>query len=146
MNIWIFQSVPKEYDVGSKMKELDAENWRVTRYFRPVKKNDRSIKRGDVVYFWEAGKSGGIYGWGYIQSDEPYLTDDGNYRARVSYEESFENPIPRTVILDSALEKLQILRAPQGTNFKVELEEAVEINRLIIEAGYIAPSLEEGTR
>ena len=137
MRCWIFQAVPREYDIAARMQDTTEEDWRVTRYFR-------KIKKGDVVYFWQAGKSGGLCGWGHVQSEEPYTTPDGNYRANVTYEVRFDELIPRDVVrATNHLEKMHVIKVPEGTNFKVTRTEAGEINRLIAEAGYDAPSLEE---
>jgi hypothetical protein len=143
MNFWIFQAVPERYDLVEKMKSLQSEQWFVTRYYD-------EIKAGDIVHFWLAGKAAGLYGWGQILSPAPYLIPDGDYRVQVSYQVRFmmspdrsdkaQAPIPKEMVRqDSELSQLQILLAPQGTNFRVKPTEADALNRLIKSAGFTEP-------
>ncbi len=140
MNYWIFQAVPKHYNIPQHMREQDREDWFVTRYVS-------EIKAGDVIYFWQAGKAAGIYGWGYVLSPEPYLAPDGDYRVQVSYEASFGEPgegglapIPKEQLMQlELLQKLPVIQAPQGTNFRVDAEQAFALNQLIRQAGFTPP-------
>jgi len=143
MNFWIFQAVPERYDLVEKMKSLQSEQWFVTRYYD-------EIKAGDIVYFWLAGKVAGLYGWGQILSTAPYLMPDGDYRVQVSYQVRFmtasgkqdkaEAPIPKELVKqNSELSLLQIIQAPQGTNFRVKPKEAEALNKLIKSAGFTEP-------
>lgn len=143
MNYWIFQAVPERYNLVAKMNSLDNEQWFVTRYYGEIKKDD-------VVFFWQAGKSAGLYGWGYVESLQPYLLPDGDYRVQVSYKKRFtlssqltgdgQAPIPKNMIKQvNELQELQILQAPQGTNFRVKPEEAQALKTLITASGFVAP-------
>jgi len=133
MSYWIFQAVPERYNLVEKLRERSDENWFVTRYFD-------DIKAGDNVYFWQAGKAAGLYGWGIVLSPQPYATESGDYRAKVSYQARFDPPIlKQDIAQDSQLQMLQILRTPQGTNFRVKEAEAIAINQLIRGAGFDSP-------
>ncbi len=143
MNYWIFQAVPERYNLVEKMNSLQNEQWFVTRYYN-------EIKKGDVVFFWQAGKVAGLYGWGYVESPQPSLLPDGDYRVQVSYHIRFsmssqlagngQAPIPKEMIKQgNELKELQILQAPQGTNFRVKPEEAKALKTLIKTLGFIAP-------
>jgi len=46
---WIFQAVPKRYDLKTEMKQGDSETWLVTR-FRD------EMKKGDLVFFGQQEK------------------------------------------------------------------------------------------
>lgn len=125
MRYWIFQAVPKRYRLAEKMSQLPSERWVVTRYMG-------EISAGDVVYFWQAGKQAGLHGWGYVRSPEPYPVPGGDHRVEVSYDIQFQPPIPKRLIQEEAgLDDLQVVRAPQGTNFRVKNSEALILNRLI---------------
>jgi len=131
MRYWIFQAVPEQYPLADAMKNLPAERWFVTRY-------GAHMAPGDVVYFWQAGRKAALHGWGRLQSNVACEGDDD--RIQVSYDVQFDPPVPKTAIQDArGLEELQLLRAPQGTNFKVSTAEAKRLNTLIRQKGFQAP-------
>ncbi len=143
MNYWIFQAVPERYNLVEKMNSLQNEQWFVTRYYD-------EIKAGDVVFFWQAGKVAGLYGWGYVESPQPYPMPDGDHRVQVSYHVRFtlpsqladngQAPIPKEKVKQvDELKELQILQAPQGTNFRVKPAEAHALKILIKASGFVAP-------
>lgn len=141
MSYWIFQAVPERYNLV-QMMSLSGDRWFVTRYHD-------EIKIGDIVFFWQAGGGAGLYGWGNVTSPQPYLVtngdDKGDYKVDVSYNVRFPTnkgqvPIPKAMIKqENELKELSILRAPQGTNFRVEPGEAKALKALIQTLGFIAP-------
>jgi predicted RNA-binding protein with PUA-like domain len=133
MRYWLFQAVPERYKLAYGIRNQTEENWLVTRYAR-------QIQKGDIVYFWQAGKLAGILGWGTILSEDASADENGDDRMRVSYDQYLKNSIPKESLKKHpALRSLHVLRSPQGTNFAVTPEEALELNRLIAKQGVPVP-------
>ena len=143
INYWIFQANPKLYDLVGAANELKELSWHINRY-------KENIHIGDTVYFWEAGKDAGIVAVGKISSihaaistpDEEMkfsrrkeVQDDDHapfFGARISIERVLSDRIGRQELLsDPLLRDMQILRQPQGTNFKVTHDEAKALDALI---------------
>ncbi len=129
---WIFQGMPERYDLAKKLIPQESESWPLTRYYGQV-------KQGDIVYFWRGGRQAGLYGWGKV-SAPPYQetvedAKDTEWQVNVTYQKRFSKPIPKNDLLASnqsvKLAGLLILRAPQGTSFKVTTHEAINLNQLI---------------
>ncbi len=164
MTFWIFQSSPERFDIIKNKRNAGAltdpkytwDNWRVTRY-------KDTIKKGDFVFIWVAGKEAGIYAVGDIFNN-PYSTDEYNQIADNYFRKNKEgnkekiasknreilkvgiNYIPNLNLLNHpiykseikitpGLEGLQILKMPRAANFKVTKEEAKIILNLIKERG-----------
>jgi hypothetical protein len=54
-NAWLFQSNPTLYDLRGALHSLNEQVWTVSRYAKEV-------QAGDRIYFWEAGRNGGVAG------------------------------------------------------------------------------------
>lgn len=125
---WIFQAIPKRYDLRKEMKEGHTETWLVTRY-------RDEMSRGDIVFFWLAGPSEirGLYGWGQIIGKKPKYFENWGYGIEVKYKKVFP-----THISSSKLQKLPnlskhvIFKMAVGTNFNLTDRQADEIKNIII--------------
>ncbi len=119
MNYWIFQAVPKRYDLRKEMEEGNVVTWYATRY--------RSrMTSGDLVFFWLAGPEEirGIYGWGRLVSRPHREPEWESYAVDVRFEKVLKPHLTVKEIREHpVLENLVILRAPQGTNFLLSDEE-----------------------
>jgi hypothetical protein len=125
--VWIFQAVPKRYDLRTEMEEGGRETWLVTRY-------GDEMKRGDIVYFWLAGKPGirGLYGWGRIASDGPKERKGWGKGVDVKYEKVFASHIPSSSLASRPeLRDHLLFRVGVGTNFKVTAEEHEVIKEVV---------------
>ena len=113
MNYWIFQSVPKRYDLRERLLEGVEVTWYATRY------RNRMLV-GDVVFFWLAGPPDirGIYGWGKLTST-PYRKDAWrSHGVDVRFEKRLKAHLSVTEIRSVPdLQDLLILRSAQATNF-----------------------------
>ena len=145
---WIFQGMPERYDLADKLIPDKIESWTLSRYHSEV-------KPGDVVYFWRGGRQSGLYGWGVIP-DMPYQRQSNSKRidnpewwVNVRYQIRFENPIRKDELTAGSqgtkLAGLLILRAPQGTNFKVTTNETISLNLLIKKHSETSPEDPVGT-
>lgn len=133
MKYWIFQAVPERYNLLKALQNQKSEHWLVTRYWSQMSK-------GDIVYFWEAGKNAALHGWGNLLSSDTIIDSSGDNRIVVSYQVQLKPPIPKSQLQSiNALKEMQLFRAPQGTNFKVLDDEAKVLNSLIRKAGCKAP-------
>lgn len=140
---WIFQANPKLYDLVGAANELKELSWRINRY-------KENIHVGDIIYFWEAGKDAGIVAVGKISSIHAAIStsdeemkfsrgkegQEGDYApffgAHISIERVLSDRIRKQELMsDPQLRDLDILRQPQGTNFKVTQDEAKAIDALI---------------
>jgi hypothetical protein len=141
---WIFQANPKYYDLVGAANELERISWKISRY-------KEYIHVGDIVYLWEAGNKAGIVAVGKIDSIHAAITTPNEemkfvrgaenrdedlipfFGALVSIEHGLLDRIEKQELFnDPVLRSMQILRQPQGTNFKVTPEEAQALNDLIL--------------
>jgi hypothetical protein len=123
VNYWIFQAKPERYDLSKQLQPGKQIPWQASRYRGEMKKND-------VVYFWQSGKNAALHGQGRIVSDSPYETADG-WRIDVEYSIRFDKPLPKKYITeDEILRNMQIIRTPQGTNFKIGPEQVEGLRKL----------------
>ena len=134
---WVFQSNPDNYDLRGAIKAQDEDTWLVTRY-----RNE--IAPGDIVFLWESGKEGGICGVGMI-SDYPSIRTKakrfikshdklGGRKLRVGFEilKAVEPVVSREDVKSHrALASLSIIKAPQGTNFKVVPDQSKALAGLV---------------
>ncbi len=138
VNHWLFQGNPERYDLKDRLKPGQTESWTVTRYAS-------RIKPSDIVWFWRAHERA-LYGWGEVL-DPPAPADASGLRVPVVYTERFDSPIGYEAIREnSGLSNLMVLRAPQGTNFRVAEDEAVALVELVRQLGLeppVPPSQEE---
>jgi 5-methylcytosine-specific restriction enzyme B len=140
---WIFQGNPKLYDVRKAIANLREMTWL-------AKQHVSEMRIGDVVYLWESGEDGGILGKATLVGEPremaldpaelPYVREPGKFegqqvRARLRIDRTLEKPIPRASIrANPLLTELAIVRAPEGSNFRVTKAEASEIDRLMTSA------------
>ncbi len=126
---WIFQGRPDRYDLEEKLIPGETEQWTVSRY-------ENEIGLGDVAYFWRGGRQPGMWGWGVVTGPPNSKSGTDDLRVEVLYQGRFDKPLSKNELLDldaesGALSVMQILRAPQGTNFKLTSHEAVALNRML---------------
>ncbi|HPQ67985.1 MAG TPA: EVE domain-containing protein [bacterium] len=124
---FIFQAIPQRYNLKDRLKEGDVVPWIASRY------HDH-MKMGEVVYFWMGGdrKTKGLYGWGKITDQAPFVDSNNVYRVNVKIERRFENFIPVSAFTDDPVMKNHLLfRMPIGTNFLLNEQEEAAIKKII---------------
>ena len=124
---WLFQSVPKRYDLSKEMREGATETWLVTRFMD-------QIKRNDIVFFWMAGplEIRGLYGWGKIVSESPEYHKSWGYGVDVRYEKKLPNHIPVDAVKALAsFENFVLFKTAIGTNFRLSEHQAKDLFDLI---------------
>ena len=130
---WIFQASPAYYNLPLALKELRSMSWE-------VKQHAGEIKSGHRVFLWESGSQAGLVALATIKSDPasmpmpsseaPYATDAARFaspelRVQLHVDEVLPTRLLRRDLLNlPGLRELSILRGPQGTNFRVQQEEA----------------------
>lgn len=140
MKYWIFQALPERFELREKLVQGERDTWLVTRY-------RKEFQKGDIVYFWRARGEDALYGWGEIESEEPYPAGKDKsgrttHRVELTYKVRFASPIPKGELRDnSRLLNLHILRNARGTNFRVDPDEAVILNGIIRSRGFIPPDV-----
>ncbi len=117
---WLFQFKADEDAEWLRAREQEHRVlWRILRWASET-------RPGDLIFFWEAGPRGGLRGWGVV-TEPPFdeATEMGR-RWRVLVHESLwlTTPIPREEALSIFREDNHFLRMPQGSNFRVDPEEA----------------------
>ena len=139
--VWIFQVNPKRYRFLEALQSLDRMQFLVNRY-------KHRIQVGDTVLLWMSGKHAGIYAQTRIVAGVAERTDDGDDasfwadpnaaatvtpRVVLSIERRFlANPLLKATIASTeGLDKLLILRQPNGTNYPVESDEWERLRRLL---------------
>lgn len=126
-NVWLFQSVPWVWDLSKALETAhvgDTEDWLVRRL-------GDHMQVGDPVVLWMGGSDAGIYALGEIASDiyerpvAPWRpnrdrTGDTEPCVDVRYTRILDRPILKDELVhDPRLQDLSVIRAPQGTNFRV---------------------------
>ena len=129
---WIFQCDPERWDLlGALGKPMPFRDyWAVNQY-------GEEMQIGDTVFLWKAGTEAGIYGAARVISEE-YVArekdDFGENKVDIVYERRIEPPLLRTQLQENeATADLQIIKQPQGTNFKVTEAEAEAIKAMLDE-------------
>jgi MoxR-like ATPase len=137
--VWLFQANPKHWDLEHKLQTVspsDADDWTVTRY-------REEMSPGDTVVLWQGGPKAGVYAVGELVGEpferelppwRPPKNDGSETEWAISfrYERILQSPITRERLLENReLRSLQVLRAPQGTNFRVTEREWEVLNALL---------------
>ena len=137
--VWIFQSNPKYYRFLEALQSLDQMQFLVSRY------KDR-IRVGDTVLIWMSGKHAGIYAQTRIVEGVAERKDDdasfwvdpnaaatAKSRVVLSIERRFlANPVLKgTIAATEGLDRLLILRQPNGTNYPVQSDEWERLRHLL---------------
>ncbi|MBN1834384.1 MAG: EVE domain-containing protein [Spirochaetales bacterium] len=135
---WIFQANPKVYDFVADLGNLQIGHeydWTVSRYLE-------RYAPGDRVAIWVAGPNAALWALGEI-TGEVYERPPGERfgggdpsvpekATRWTLQQVVDPPLSRDVLKDHPILKdLQIIKAPQGTNFEVTREQWQEIIALI---------------
>ncbi len=114
--VWLFQANPQRYNLAQGLRRHRLSDWQVTRY-------KDEIRPGDLVLLWKAGENRGLYGIGRVVS-ERYQRPDGDEVVDVEYLGWLREPLLAEALQQHpVLSQMHILRAPQGTNFRVTEEE-----------------------
>lgn len=139
--VWIFQSNPKFYRFLEALQNRDRMQFLTNRY-----KN--RIRVGDIVFLWLSGNRAGIYAQARIVEGVAERKDDGDDasfwvdpnaaatakpRVVLLIERRFlANPILKgTIAATEGLDKLLILRQPNGTNYPVKSDEWERLRHLL---------------
>ncbi|MFL6332944.1 MAG: EVE domain-containing protein [Pyrinomonadaceae bacterium] len=144
-NVWLFQARPEHYNLRaelSKKRAGDVSSWSVTA-------NASEMRTADIAVLWQSGKDAGIYALGEL-TGEPYekTYEDGTEppwartkgdgqpaaesRVNFRYTTILSEPIRKADIKqDPVLAGMQVIRSPQGTNFRVTPEEWEALQKLI---------------
>jgi predicted RNA-binding protein with PUA-like domain len=129
---WLFQFNPSIYNWFERIKEAkEPEQWLVSQHVK-------LISKGDFVAIWSSGQKAGIYALGTIltnpaknpltPSQEKYFLnkcDTGKFQERSSaYVEYFKIYLEKPLLQeecnkDCILSGMQVIKNPQGTNFRL---------------------------
>lgn len=139
MAYWLFQANPKYYKITDAIQNFEEMLWPVTRY-------DKRIAIGDKVVIWIAGKTAGIYALAEVTETAHLIksTEDKSYwldkskiverlQAKIKFTKKLlDKPLLRNNLLnDSVLQRLSVIRGPNGTNFVVTPGEWQRVEELI---------------
>ncbi len=127
MNYWIFQSRPDRFDLREKIKPGTVGFWEANQH-------RADMAPDDFVYFWMSGApdTRGIYGWGKLTSTFYFNPEWDKNAVNVQYGKVVNPPLLIDKIKSILeLQKLSIIRMPSSTNFRITLEEAEAIAKLI---------------
>jgi hypothetical protein len=130
---WLFQANPNKYRINESLRAEQHEEWNLNQHAK-------DIATGDRVGIWICGELAGLYAIGTVASSPVVKADseagigywtnpqDGRRpkpRVQVRYDRVFlDRPLLKQYIeADPALEEMQILRSPRGTNFPLSSEE-----------------------
>ena len=148
--VWIFQVNPNRYRLLEALQNLDRMRFLTNRY-----KN--RIKVGDLVLLWMSGNHAGIYALARVVegvAERKDDVDDASFwvdpnaaatakpRVVLSIERRFlANPILKgTIAATEGLDKLLILRQPNGTNYPVKSDEWERLRHLLPPQGTREPA------
>lgn len=144
--VWLFQANPKFYDLAERVPQAhigDEDTWTVTRH-------RDEMRAGDTVLLWLSGANAGIYAIGELTgapTEQTYEPGDENrpmwldaeptktisaWHVPFRYIRIFPEPIRKATLLEHpVLQKLLVLRAPSGTNFRVNSDEWVALQDIL---------------
>ena len=127
---WIFQAVPRKYDLESELHPGKIVSWRATR-------NRNEIRPGDIVYLWASGERAGLYGVGRVCPSGQAVVQkvgEGDDRERIPIEFTYRlDPfIPKAVLgSDPVFAGHTLLKAPRGTVFRLDSSQARVLLELV---------------
>lgn len=148
---WIFQAVPRYFDLTEALKHIRIFRWRIKQF-----KND--IRAGDDVFLWLAGSKGGMVARGTVITDPQIMEDapeelpfvkeedqdEDRLFAAIEIDTVFGQPVQRTKLkTHPVLSSISILKQSRGTNFPLTGDEAETLNALCPRAVLHSVSLVE---
>jgi len=119
---WLFQVVDTK-QLKKSTPLIDV--WRIRRWASET-------APGDLVFFWQSSEKGGLLGWGEVK-EPPIRKAPWTWEVPVLQNFWLPSPVPRSVIREQgALYKSNLLlRNPNGTNFKIQPEEARRLAQFV---------------
>ena len=148
---WIFQANPALYDLRGALQTLTDLTWL-------VKQHKDDIKQGDTIYLWEGGPDAGIVAVATItagpaprgenEQESNFVRDPMKFageqsRVLLRVERVLVNRISRADLrAHPILQNMTVLKAPQGTNFALSVDEGRALAALI-PRGTMALTLED---
>jgi 5-methylcytosine-specific restriction protein B len=152
---WLFQANPGLFDLEESLQSLkdgDKDDWSVSRY-------RDEMKIGDHVVLWQGGPTAGIYALGTLiglpfQRPTADFWPDREQREPTEwavpfhYTQILREPISKAVLSEHpVLKDIQVIRAPQGTNFKVTPDQWEALEDLLDSRGtVVVPRRDSGGR
>lgn len=137
---WIFQASPSAFDLRAALASLTHFTWL-------VRTHRREITPGDRVYLWTAGPDGGVVAIATVLDEpsersaepairtfmrQPELLDGLQLRVALRVDHVLQRPLLRRELKSHpVLADLNIIRARQGTNFRVTPEQAAALADLV---------------
>jgi hypothetical protein len=137
---WIFQASPTAFDLRAALRSLTRFTWL-------VRTHRTEITPGDRVYLWTAGPDGGVLAIATVldepseRSAEPAIRtfmrqpehlDGLQLRVALRVDHVLERPLlRREIVSHPLLADLTIIRARQGTNFRVTPPQAAALASLV---------------
>ena len=138
-NVWIFQANPSDPDttfpqtleesVGTDDASQWESEWAVT-------KMSAEMQPGDRVLFWFSGEAAGVYASGLLleepaDSDPDVITGSTKSVGVWVDRNHFDRPLLKVdLVEDDRLGDLQVIRSPQGTNFRATRDQWDRYNEL----------------
>lgn len=139
-NYWIFQANPKYYDLKSAVSELKELSFSISSH-------KEEMRVGDTVFLWISGLNAGIIALAMLKTEPELMSASEReskfditpekfkgekIRAKIEVEKVLNEILTKEEIKrHKELQNLSILRAPQGTNFRISIEEADNLLALI---------------
>jgi hypothetical protein len=139
---WIFQAVPRYFDLTEALKHIRIFSWR-------VKQHKKKIHAGDDLFLWLAGRDGGMVARGTIITDPQTMEDapeelqfvkdmekeeeeeEGRLQAAIEIDTVFVDPVKRAILKSHAvLSSIALLKQTRGTNFPLTGNQAKALNTL----------------
>ena len=134
--VWIFHGNPQKHEVYNSLidEKLKEDTWLVSRY-------QSEIRIGDIALIWKAGQGSGIYAVGEVLTNPQLMYDPPESRMYWKSEADKNKKAVRVLIsyklklrltnalfrkelgVISGLRNMEILKQPQGTNFRVNPSE-----------------------
>lgn len=136
---WLFQANPKVWNLAEHLEEMKPGalgEWSVSRF-------GDQMKDGDPVLLWHGGPDAGIRALGTLvgsvheRAMPEWQTErgkEGKAEQCISYrlDRILEDPLDKEeLVADPVLSSLSVIRAPQGTNFRVTTEQWARLQQLL---------------
>lgn len=137
---WLFQANPTLFDLNSAIEQLKEMTWLANQHAD-------EIQAGDRVFLWQSGKEAGVLALASVLSspealeqqeqEKKFNLSESKFagvqaRVRIRIDRVLPSRLERTALMGHPiLGTLQVLTAPQGTNFPVTKEQARALEALI---------------
>ena len=104
MRYWLFQGIPKYYDVLGALRDGALKTW-------SVKQHNKEIKEGDRIVIWIGGENSGCYALATVISEVGYFEEDAKEASYWKKPDEKEDSEAVLIRIDTNLWNVPVLKS-----------------------------------